>query len=185
MVLLAPPSPGEPCQCPGGGVPGAGSGGGPWSHGWGAPAPPTHALFSPKPFIMELGLEHHSQGWAGARWAGSISQSPPEGLPSPGQTPAQEDTWVLLPFGCRYQGRLGRSVGGAPAACQARGHSRPSQEGAGKRRASWSLGWAAAWGPQRVSTSRYGSPVGWGPLMGSAVFPGPGSAQPGRGASSR
>ena len=43
-------------------MPGAGSGGGPWSHGWGAPAPPTHALFPPKPFIMELGLEHHSQG---------------------------------------------------------------------------------------------------------------------------
>ena len=47
MVLLAPPSPGEPCQCPGGRVPGAGSGGGPWSHGGGLLPRPYTPSFPP------------------------------------------------------------------------------------------------------------------------------------------
>ena len=45
--LLAPPSPGEAHQCPGGGVPGAGSGRGPWSHGGGLLPRPYMPSFPP------------------------------------------------------------------------------------------------------------------------------------------
>ena len=86
-------------------------------------------------------------GWAGARGQGRLCweaggarlilmQDPPLGLSGgpphtdPGQTlgwpPAQGDHCGLCPPGCRSRGSWGRSEGRAPAAGQARGHSRSS-----------------------------------------------------------
>lgn len=176
-------------------MPGAGSGGGPWSHCGGLLHHPHTPSFLPKPFIMELGLQHHGQGchsrWhsrcqtAGPPLGGEAdSPEPPGGPPLPRQDSSAGRHLGASAFSSQIPGPSGQERGQGPAACQAGGHPRPSQGGAAKRRASWPPGWAACPGPgspcpgpPRVSTSRCGSPVGWGPLMGSAAFPAPSGAR--------
>lgn len=65
-MFLAPPSPGEPRQSLEGECLGRAAAGA-LEPRWGAPAPLTHTLFPPKPFITELGLQHHGQG-CHSRW---------------------------------------------------------------------------------------------------------------------
>lgn len=153
-------------------MPGAGSGGGLLSHGWGAPALPTHALF---PSLHHgAGPEHHSQGGR-CQMGRSASQSPR--WPPPGQT------WRRKTPGCCSL------LPGAPGVTgQERGRSPGCMSGLWALQAQPGRSWKEAGqlvlaglppgapeGDQQVR-----SPVGWGPLMGFAVFPGPGSAQPGR-----
>lgn len=176
---------------------------GPWSHGGGLlhhshtpSSPQSLSSWSSASSITARGAT--AGGTVGARRAGpplggeADSSEPPGGPPLPRPDSSAGRHLGASAFSSQIPGPSGQERGQGPAARQAGGHSRPSRGGAAKRRASWPPGRAACPGPgspcpgpPRVSTSRCGSPVGRGPLMGSAAFPAPSGARLGRGASSR
>lgn len=195
MVILAPPSPGEPHQSLEGECLGRAAAGDPGATVGGSCTAHTHPLFpqslssrSSASSITARGAT--AGGTVGARRAGpplggeADSPEPPGGPPLPRPDSSAGRHLGASAFSSQIPGPSGQERGQGPAACQAGGHPRPSRGGAAKRRASWPPGWAACPGlgspcpgPPRVSTSRCGSPVGWGPLMGSAAFPAPSGAR--------
>lgn len=136
---------------------------------------PHMPSFPPKPLpSWSWASSIMSQGGQGARWAGSISQSPPGGPPLP-RPDSGAGRHLGAAFGCRHQGDWAER-GRSPAACQARGHPGPARKELERRSAG--SGCCCLGPPERVSTSRYGSPGGVGPLMGLRFSQDP-AAQPG------
>lgn len=195
-MILAPPSPGEPRQSLEGECLGWAAAGDPGAMVGGSCTTHTHPL-SPQSLSSRSSASSITArgatagGTAGARRAApplgeeADSPEPPGGPPLPWPDSSAGRHRGASAFSSQIPGPNRQERGPGPAARQAGGHPRPRWGGAAKRRASWPPGRAACPDPPRVSTSRCGSPVGRGPLMGSAAFPAPSGVRLGRGASSR